>query len=97
MFSVLPLSLFAFKLVKMVHLYRTRVGANLSQTLAAGIAGLSRSHTIGSAIVAGFRAARPAVLPHAEACAPSCAGRGSGRSKRGSHSDAGSMGSRPSR
>jgi len=27
-FSVLPLSLFAFKLVKMVHLYRTRVGAN---------------------------------------------------------------------
>jgi hypothetical protein len=53
-FSVLPLSLFAFKLVKMVHLYRTRVGANLSQTLAAGIAGLSLSHTIGSAIVAGF-------------------------------------------
>jgi len=27
-FSVLPLSLFAFKLVKLVHLYRTRVGAN---------------------------------------------------------------------
>ena len=53
-FSVLPLSLFAFKLVKMVHLYRTRVGANLSQTLAAGIAGLSLSHTIGSAMVAGF-------------------------------------------
>jgi cellulose synthase/poly-beta-1,6-N-acetylglucosamine synthase-like glycosyltransferase len=53
-FSVLPLSLLAFKLVKMVHLYRTRVGANLSQTLAAGIAGLSLSHTIGSAMVAGF-------------------------------------------
>ena len=53
-FSVLPLSLFAFKLVKMVHLYRTRVGANLRQTLAAGIAGLSLSHTIGSAMVAGF-------------------------------------------
>jgi hypothetical protein len=53
-FSVLPLSLFAFKLVKMVHLYRTRVGANLSQTLAAGIAGLSLAHTIGSAMVAGL-------------------------------------------
>ena len=52
-FSVLPLSLFAFKLVKMAHLYRTRVGANLRQTLAAGIAGLSLSHTIGSAMVAG--------------------------------------------
>jgi len=38
----------------MVHLYRTRVGANLSQTLAAGIAGLSLSHTIGLAMVAGF-------------------------------------------
>jgi cellulose synthase/poly-beta-1,6-N-acetylglucosamine synthase-like glycosyltransferase len=53
-FSVLPLSLFAFKLVKMVHLYHTRVGANLRQTLAAGLAGLSLSHTIGSAMVAGF-------------------------------------------
>jgi exo-beta-1,3-glucanase (GH17 family)/cellulose synthase/poly-beta-1,6-N-acetylglucosamine synthase-like glycosyltransferase len=53
-FSVLPLSLFAFKLAKMVHLYHTRVGANLRQTLAAGIAGLSLSHTIGSAMVAGF-------------------------------------------
>ena len=38
----------------MLHLYRTRVGANIRQTLAAGIAGLSLSHTIGSAIVAGF-------------------------------------------
>ena len=59
-FSVLPMSLFAFKLVKMAHLYRTRVGANLRQTLAAGIAGLSLSHTIGSAMVAGFiRSDRP--------------------------------------
>jgi len=32
---VLPLSLFAFKLVKMVHLYRARVGANVRQALAA--------------------------------------------------------------
>ncbi len=59
-FSVLPMSLFAFKLMKMAHLYRTRVGANLRQTIAAGIAGLSLSHTIGSAMVAGFvRSERP--------------------------------------
>ena len=31
-FSVLPLSLFVFKIVKLVHLYRTRVGATSAQT-----------------------------------------------------------------
>ena len=40
MYSVLPLSLFTFKLAKLVHLYRVRVGANVRQTLAAAIAGL---------------------------------------------------------
>ena len=45
MFSVLPLSLFAFKLVKLVHLYASRVGANIRQTLAAALAGLALSHT----------------------------------------------------
>ncbi len=54
MFSVLPLSLFTFKLVKIVHLYRTRVGANLRQTLAAALAGLALSHTIGVAVVKGL-------------------------------------------
>jgi len=54
MFSVLPLSLFVFKLVKLLHLYRTRVGANLRQTVAAAIAGLSLSHTIGSAMLSGL-------------------------------------------
>jgi Exo-beta-1,3-glucanase len=54
MFSVLPLSLFVFKLVKLLHLYRTRVGANLRQTLAAALAGLSLSHTIGSAMLSGL-------------------------------------------
>ncbi|HEX9773945.1 MAG TPA: glycosyltransferase, partial [Steroidobacteraceae bacterium] len=53
-FSVLPLSLFVFKLVKMTHLYRTQVSASVKQTIAAGIAGLSLSHTIGSAMVAGL-------------------------------------------
>ena len=66
-FSVLPLSLFVFKLAKLLHLYRTRVGANLRQTVAAALAGLSLSHTIGAAMLSGFVQPRPAVLPHAEA------------------------------
>ena len=53
-FSILPLSLFAFKLGKMVYLYRTRVDVTLMQTLAAAAAGLSLSHTIARAILAGF-------------------------------------------
>jgi exo-beta-1,3-glucanase (GH17 family)/cellulose synthase/poly-beta-1,6-N-acetylglucosamine synthase-like glycosyltransferase len=54
MYSVLPLSLFTFKLAKLVHLYRVRVGANLRQTLAAAIAGLALTHTIGTAAVKGL-------------------------------------------
>jgi exo-beta-1,3-glucanase (GH17 family)/cellulose synthase/poly-beta-1,6-N-acetylglucosamine synthase-like glycosyltransferase len=54
MYSVLPLSLFTFKLAKLVHLYRVRVGANLRQTLAAAIAGLALTHTIGMATVKGL-------------------------------------------
>jgi len=51
MFSVMPLSLFTFRLVKLAHLYTTRVGANFRQTAAAAIAGLALSHTIGAAVV----------------------------------------------
>jgi hypothetical protein len=51
MFSVLPLSLFAFRLAKLAHLYISRVGANLRQTGAAAIAGLALSHSIGTAVV----------------------------------------------
>ena len=54
MFSVLPLSLFTFKLVKLVHLYQTRVGANVRQTIAAALAGLALAHTIGVATVKGL-------------------------------------------
>ena len=54
MFSVLPLALFTFKLVKLAHLYVSRVGANVRQTMAAAIAGLALSHTIGLAIVKGM-------------------------------------------
>ncbi|HEY6453113.1 MAG TPA: glycosyltransferase [Steroidobacteraceae bacterium] len=53
-FSVLPLSLFTFKLVKLVHLYTHRVGMNLRQTVAAAISGLALAHTIGLAVVKGL-------------------------------------------
>jgi hypothetical protein len=46
--------LFLFKLVKLLHLYRARVGATFTQTLAAAIAGLGLSHTVGSAMLSGF-------------------------------------------
>jgi len=54
MFSVLPLSLFTFKLVKLAHLYVSRVGANIRQTFAAALAGLALSHTIGLAVLKGL-------------------------------------------
>jgi exo-beta-1,3-glucanase (GH17 family)/cellulose synthase/poly-beta-1,6-N-acetylglucosamine synthase-like glycosyltransferase len=54
MFSVLPIALFIFKLVKLAHLYVSRVGANLRQTFAAALAGLALSHTIGIAVVKGL-------------------------------------------
>ena len=53
-FSALPLFLFLFKVTKLIHLYLTRVGANAMQTLGAGIAGLSLSHTIGLAVLRGM-------------------------------------------
>jgi exo-beta-1,3-glucanase (GH17 family)/cellulose synthase/poly-beta-1,6-N-acetylglucosamine synthase-like glycosyltransferase len=54
LFSFLPLALFTFKLAKLVHLYTTRVGANLRQTFAAALAGLALSHTIGIAVMKGL-------------------------------------------
>jgi exo-beta-1,3-glucanase (GH17 family)/cellulose synthase/poly-beta-1,6-N-acetylglucosamine synthase-like glycosyltransferase len=53
-YSMLPLSLFTFKLVKLVHLYTHRVGVNLRQTFAAAIAGLALAHTIGQATLKGL-------------------------------------------
>jgi exo-beta-1,3-glucanase (GH17 family)/cellulose synthase/poly-beta-1,6-N-acetylglucosamine synthase-like glycosyltransferase len=53
-FSALPLALFAFKIAKLLHLYSTRVGASFRQTLAAAIAGLALSHTIGRAVLSGL-------------------------------------------
>jgi exo-beta-1,3-glucanase (GH17 family)/cellulose synthase/poly-beta-1,6-N-acetylglucosamine synthase-like glycosyltransferase len=54
MYSVLPLSLFTFKLAKLAHLYQVRVGANIRQTFAAAIAGLALTHTIGTAVLKGL-------------------------------------------
>jgi hypothetical protein len=54
MFSALPIALFTFKLVKLAHLYVSRVGANLRQTFAAALGGLALSHTIGLAVVKGM-------------------------------------------
>jgi hypothetical protein len=51
---VLPLSLFMFKLVKLVHLYTNRVGMNARQTAAAAISGLALAHTIGRAVLKGL-------------------------------------------
>ena len=52
--SVMPMSLFIFKIAKMIYLYRNRVGANISQTFASALAGLSLSHTISKAILLGI-------------------------------------------
>ncbi len=53
-FSLLPLTLFAFKTAKLFYIYRTRIGASTLQTLAGGLAGLSLAHTISRAILLGF-------------------------------------------
>jgi cellulose synthase/poly-beta-1,6-N-acetylglucosamine synthase-like glycosyltransferase len=53
-FSVLPLAFFGFKIGKMIYLYRTRVNATMIQTFAAALGGLSLSHTIARAVIAGF-------------------------------------------
>ncbi|MFT3906641.1 MAG: glycosyltransferase [Steroidobacteraceae bacterium] len=53
-YSLLPLSLFLFKLIKLVHLYIYRVGMNFRQTCAAALAGLGLAHSIGRAVLKGL-------------------------------------------
>jgi exo-beta-1,3-glucanase (GH17 family)/cellulose synthase/poly-beta-1,6-N-acetylglucosamine synthase-like glycosyltransferase len=54
-FSILPLALFCFKVVKVLYLYRgARVVGTVRQTLAAMLAGLALSHTIGKAMLLGM-------------------------------------------
>ena len=52
--SAVPLAFFVFKMAKMFYLYRSRVKATLSQTLASALAGLALSHTISKAILFGM-------------------------------------------
>ena len=54
MFVALPLALFCFKMIKLVHLYTTRVGASPRQTMAAALAGLALTHVIGRAMLTGL-------------------------------------------
>lgn len=51
MFMLVPVAMFTFRLVKLAHLYVSRVGANVRQTLAAALAGLALAHTIGTAVL----------------------------------------------
>ena len=55
MLSLLPIGFFAFKITKMLVLYRWRMDATLRQSLAAGVAGLAVSHTIARAMLEGLR------------------------------------------
>ena len=54
LFTVLPLTLFVFKMLKLTFLYRLRVTATWRQTFAAALAGLALSHTIARAVMSGF-------------------------------------------
>jgi len=53
-FSSFVLALFAFKLVKMMYLYRTEVRAGWLATLGAAIAGLALVYVVGRAVLAGL-------------------------------------------
>jgi exo-beta-1,3-glucanase (GH17 family)/cellulose synthase/poly-beta-1,6-N-acetylglucosamine synthase-like glycosyltransferase len=54
-FSILPLALFCFKVIKVLYLYRgAQVVGTVRQTLAAMLAGLALSHTIGKAMLLGM-------------------------------------------
>ena len=52
-FAILPLSLFCFKIAKIIYLYRTTVNASIKHTLSAAWAGLALSHTVAVAIMQG--------------------------------------------
>ncbi|MGE3483082.1 MAG: glycosyltransferase [Gammaproteobacteria bacterium] len=52
-FGLPPLALFAFKLAKLLHLYRRAIGAGWRDTLSAALAGLALSHAIAKAVILG--------------------------------------------
>ena len=53
-FSVFPILFFSFNLIKLFHLYIFRLKVTPIKAIAAGIASLSLSHTIGKAMLAGL-------------------------------------------
>lgn len=53
-FAIPPLALFAFKVGKILFLYRRAVGVDLKDAFYAAIAGLALSHTIAKAVLYGF-------------------------------------------
>jgi cellulose synthase/poly-beta-1,6-N-acetylglucosamine synthase-like glycosyltransferase len=53
-FAILPLSLFCFKIAKIIYLYRTTVNASMKHTISAAVAGLALSHSIAVAIMHGL-------------------------------------------
>lgn len=53
-FSLLPLTLCVFKLVKLFYIYTTRIGTSMRQAIFGALAGLSLSHTISKAILQSF-------------------------------------------
>ena len=93
-FSVLPLSLFMFKLVKLVHLYTHRVGMNVRQTAAAAISGLALAHTIGLAVLKGLITRNEPFFRTPKQAAPHRLFVGAGRRARGDPADAGAVGLR---
>jgi hypothetical protein len=62
-FSVLPLSLFTFKIAKVIYLYHgVEIVGSIKDTISAALAGLSLSHTIAKAMWSGlFTDGRPFV------------------------------------
>jgi exo-beta-1,3-glucanase (GH17 family)/GT2 family glycosyltransferase len=53
-FTAFVIALFAFKLVKVLVLYRYRVRASFGETFGAGLAGLALAFTVGRAVLTGF-------------------------------------------
>ncbi len=51
--SAVPIAFLCFKMLKLMALYRRRMKATFTQAVAAGLAGLSLSHTISRAMLAG--------------------------------------------
>ncbi|MDX9862545.1 MAG: glycosyltransferase, partial [Rhodospirillales bacterium] len=52
--AIPPFALFAFKLIKLLVLYRSRVHIPFSLSVGAAVAGLALSHTVAKAVISGF-------------------------------------------